>query len=110
MSIDYSPFEGDGRIKFQPTTGVLPGTHPTSVTRATARMLIRMMVEHGQSTHSGQGATLWIMLTWLQRHKRPYTLTAYPGLGYQLQLVTVTNLEKGVSFSTETIPLPELEK
>lgn len=88
MNIDYNPFEGDGRSTTIPWF-VLPGTQPVPVRRSMARELIRNMLETGHSIHSGNGSTLWILLIWLQRHRRPYVLTAHPGFGYEIRLVTL---------------------
>lgn len=96
--IDFRPFDGDGRTKCVPSSGVLPGTKPIELTRAQARMLIIDLLRDGYTHHSGAGGTLWVLLTWCQRHKQGYNLNATPGFGYRLQLVT-DNPAKTESFS-----------
>lgn len=83
---NYGPFQnGDGRCKIGFANGNLPGTYPTAVTYSTARMLIDAFVRTGVSIHSGQGATLWVMLEWLHDQKIPYQLKAVPEEGYYIE-------------------------
>lgn len=84
--IDYAPFLGDGRVK-QPCLMPITGCENTAVTNATARMRIRSFVEHRQSTHSGMGATLWVIVLWCQTHRVPYQLLAHPGEGYFIKRI-----------------------
>lgn len=81
--IDYSPFHGDGRKKFKAPEWSLPSTDPIPVTNAQARDLIDRFLQHG-SNHSGAGNTLWVLLVWCALHKVPYTLKAWPGMGYEM--------------------------
>lgn len=86
--LNYEPFNGDGRMVLKPVC-VLPGTQPSEhVTRATARLIIDSLMAIGSTTHSEQGATLWVCLAWLQRHGLHYVLEAKAGAGYQIRLVT----------------------
>lgn len=83
---DYAPFNGDGRQKVHPICG-LYGTNPNSVTLAVARMLIDKFVETGESNHTEQGGTLWVILTWLQVQQIRYTMLAQAGYGYRVMRV-----------------------
>ena len=82
--MNYAPFEGDGRVNHPPTVHI-PGTQPMSVTRAQARNSIRRFVETGQSSHSDQGGTLWVIIAWCHHHHREYRLDATPGEWYVIQ-------------------------
>lgn len=62
-------------------------TSPSAVTRAQARMLIDLYLRTGSSSHSRLGATLWVLLAWLQRQNMPYRLLAYPGQGYSVERI-----------------------
>lgn len=82
-AINYTPFDGDGRHKVQPVQ-TLPCTVPTAVTVSAARAMIRRYVATGSSAHSGQAATLWVILLWCHTHGKPYVLKALPGHGYEV--------------------------
>ena len=77
-------FMGDGAEAIQPT-GRIPGTRPASVTRAQARLLCQNFDASGHSNHSGQGATLWVVLEHCESADIPYNLRAVPGLGYYVE-------------------------
>jgi len=81
----YRPFTGDGRQKVGPTKPSLLDTHPIRVTHSAARMMIEAYCRDGHSTHSGQGATLWVLLEWLHFHNLPYRLTVKPGEGHYIE-------------------------
>lgn len=99
VSID-APFDGDGRFNINPTC-VLPGTKPRTLARSMAREIIHSLIRTGHSTHSSDGAVLWVVLAWLQHQRKPYLLTAHPTLGYMVQLVTPSFPGEGVSFAEQ---------
>lgn len=82
--MNYAPFDGDGRTRHTPTLR-LPNTQPRAVTNGQARALIDRFCGSGHSTHSGAAGTLWVLLIWLQEHKRGYRLRAHPGEGYFIE-------------------------
>ena len=86
--MSQSVFDGDGRFMVQPTVH-LPGTYPIAVRRSTARLLIEAFNKSGGSNHSGQGATLWVLLQHLQDTKQPYVLRAQCGEFYQLERLKI---------------------
>jgi hypothetical protein len=81
LDTNYAPFVGDGRTRIS-SSCVLPYTTAGTVTRAQARDMIDRFIAVGQSTHSAQAGTLWVLLTWLQFHKVPFDLHAEADLGY----------------------------
>jgi hypothetical protein len=81
----YAPFGGDGRRREVTPRCVLAGTQPIRVTNSQARLTIDSFKRAGRTTHSMQGGTLWVVLTWCQQHGVPYTLLAAPGLGYEVR-------------------------
>jgi hypothetical protein len=82
----YAPFHGDGRRKdVRPLVG-LPAIKPLRVSNAQARMMIDSFVKSGQSSHSGQGGTLWVILLWCQYNRVGYKLRARPNEFYLVEL------------------------
>ena len=67
----------------------LPCTQPMALTSAECRRTIEHFFQHGTSMHSGQGATLWALLDYLQRTGTPYTPNAMPGKGYEVRKLEV---------------------
>lgn len=102
--IDFRPFNGDGRYRVLPTTGVLPGTIPLEMSRSGARQLILSLVRNGHTSHSANGGVLWVVLTWCQWHKVKYTLQAWPGQGYMIQLVTPNSQPTETSSQVDPMP------
>lgn len=84
-SIDYRPFDGDGRHKRTPML-LLPNTQPMAVTNAQARRMIDVIVSYGTPTHSGAASTLWVVLLWCQLHRVQYRLRAAPGEAYVVEI------------------------
>jgi hypothetical protein len=81
----YVPFEGDGRKRISCQSIHLQHMFPSPISYSQARMLIDRFLQRGESNHSALGETLWVLIEWCQYHKEPYTLTAYPGFGYQIK-------------------------
>ena len=77
-------FMGDDHDRLVPES-VYPGTRPTPVTRAQARLLCLNFDASGHSNHSGQGSTLWVILEHCAQADIPYTLRASPGMGYYVE-------------------------
>lgn len=78
-------FEGDGDEILAPLAH-FPGTRPASVSRAQARLLCRNFDARGHSNHSGQGATLWVILEHCAGIDAAFNLRAMPGVGYYVEL------------------------
>lgn len=70
MTIDFAPFDGDGRRKVEPIDP-RPETRPMAVTNASARFLIESFCKTGNTFHSSQGAVLWIVEAWCKRQNVP---------------------------------------
>ena len=77
-------FLGENDEILQPA-GHFSGTHPTPVSRAQAQLLCLNFDACGHSNHSGQGATLWVILEHCAAADIPYNLRAVPGLGYYVE-------------------------
>lgn len=77
-------FEGAGDGLVQPT-GQFPGTRPAPMTRAQARTLCQNFDASGHSNHSGQGASLWVILEHCAARGIAYNLHALPGVGYYVE-------------------------
>lgn len=77
--------DGDGRIKLEPTF-TYPGTAPIAVTRAQARQTVERFKANGRSNHSGSGSTLWVVLQFCADTRTPFTLSAFPGEGYEVEI------------------------
>jgi len=83
---NYGPYTGgDGRFKIGPTKPLTMGVYPMWVTYSQARAIIDRYRQNGHSTHSAQGATLWVLLEWLHYHRLPYRLTVLPNECYYLE-------------------------
>lgn len=94
MIRSYAPFDADGRQKCFPTIS-LPNTAGMSVTNAQARSTIDRFMTTGNSVHSAQAGTLWVLLVWCQKHKVSYRLTAHPGDTYFIEKINpLTNSVK----------------
>jgi hypothetical protein len=81
-------FEGDGRISLE----ALPqytrkGTHPIKVTRSAARRMIEAFDESGQSTHSGRGGTLWVLIEHCKTSGIKYRINGYVSFGFSFERV-----------------------
>lgn len=67
--IDFTPFDGDGRVRVEPAKRRhFPG-RPMAVSRSQARAIIGHFLQFGHSTHSASGATLWVLMTYAAHHK-----------------------------------------
>jgi len=77
-------FRGDDEEVVQPGSQ-FPGTRPSAVTRAQARLLCQNFDASGHSNHSGRGATLWVILEHCAQADIAYNLRALPGLGYYVE-------------------------
>jgi len=83
-------------------TGQFPGTRPAPVTRAQARLLCRNFDACGHSNHSGQGATLWVILEHCAAADIAYTLRAMPGMGYYVERAKNPDDGLGLRMPVET--------
>ncbi|MEO8857680.1 MAG: hypothetical protein ABI343_11900 [Burkholderiaceae bacterium] len=79
-----------------------PGTRPAPVTRAQARLLCRNFDARGHSNHSGQGATLWVILEHCASVDLAFNLRAMPGMGYYVELAKSTGDPQALRMSVET--------
>lgn len=77
-------FRGEPDTVVAPT-GHFPGTRPAPVTCGQALALCRHFEATGQSNHSGQGATLWVVLEHCAERGIAYHLRALPGVGYYVE-------------------------
>ncbi len=77
-------FEGAEDEVLQPA-GAFPGTRPTPITRRQARLMCQNFDASGHSNHSGQGATLWVILEHCAEADIAYNLRAMPGMGYYVE-------------------------
>lgn len=94
-------FVGDAGSTVDPV-GQFPGTQPVPVTRALARQLCQNFDASGHSNHSGQGATLWVILEHCAQADIPYNLRASPGLGYYVERSKAASDGLAVRMSVET--------
>ena len=94
-------FVGDDEEILQPAAH-FPGTRPTPVTRAQARLSCRNFDASGHSNHSGQGATLWVILEHCAGVDIAYNLHALPGLGYYVERSKAVGDGLALSMSVET--------
>jgi hypothetical protein len=101
-------FRGDAQEMVAPT-GHFPGTRPAPVTRGQARALCRHFESSGQSNHSGQGATLWVVLEHCAVRGIAYHLSALPGVGYYVERARQTADSKTLSMAVEStyVGLPD---
>lgn len=77
-TIDYAPFDGDGRVKsYPPAVRFLEAGRPTAVRNSVARNLIESFERQGASYHSAQLSTLWVLITWCQHHKHTFQVWRY---------------------------------
>ncbi len=77
-------FEGPDDERVEPTSAY-PGTHPTAVSRAQARLMCQNFEASGHSNHSGRGSTLWVILEHCAQADIGYNLRAMPGVGYYVE-------------------------
>lgn len=94
-------FQGDDDEVLAPAAQY-PGTHPTSVTRAQARLMCQNFDASGHSNHSGRGSTLWVILEHCAQADIPYTLRASPGMGYYVERSKALGDGLALSMSVET--------
>jgi hypothetical protein len=84
---DFAPFDGDGRVKqYPPAIRFLETGRPVGVTNGTARRIIDEFQRHGESIHSPQISTLWVLITWCQHHKKPFVVWKWELGGYSIHL------------------------
>lgn len=95
-------FLGEDDSEIIHPVGPFPGTHPAPVTRAQARLLCRNFDASGHSNHSGQGATLWVVLEHCAALDIAYNLHALPGLGYYVERSRVAGDGLALHMSVET--------
>lgn len=69
----YRPFDGDGRKKVRPIDPP-EGTLPMAVTNATGSRLYEHFLLTGSSSHSGQGATVWVIKAACEANGTPYKI------------------------------------
>ena len=79
-----------------------PGTHPSPVTRAQARLLCQNFDASGHSNHSGRGSTPWVIPEHCAQADIPHTLRASPGLGYYVERSSSVGDGLALSMSVET--------
>ena len=77
-------FMGDDTERLVPES-IYPGTRPSAVTRAQARLQCLNFDASGHSNHSGRGSTLWVILEHCAQADIPYTLRASPGVGFYVE-------------------------
>ena len=94
-------FIGDDAEIIQPP-GRFPGTRPAPITRALARLMCQNFDACGHSNHSGQGATLWVVLEHCAGADIPYNLSALPGLGYYVERSKAVGDGLALHMSVET--------
>jgi len=82
--------------------GQFPGTRPSAVTCAQARLLCQNFDASGHSNHSGRGATLWVILEHCAQADIPFNLRALPGLGYYVERSKAAADGLSLSMSVET--------
>lgn len=78
----------DGRGSCTPALIGAPvpfGTQPAKMSCAQARDTLQRFARQGESTHSGHGGLLWLVLWFCQLNKIPYVLVAVPGYGYMVR-------------------------
>ncbi len=95
-------FIGDSAEMVQPA-GFFPGTRPSPVTRAQARVLCQNFDASGHSNHSGQGTTLWVILEHCAGADIAYNLHALPGLGYYVERYKSVSDGLALRMSVETV-------
>lgn len=69
----YEPFDGPSDALIEPiptTTPTRNAQRPTAVTAIKARAIVDRFVLNGNSAHSEAGETLWVVLSWSERHRR----------------------------------------
>ena len=57
----------------------------------------------GHSNHSGQGATLWVILEHCAEADIPYNLRALPGVGYYVERSKAVGDGTALRMSVETV-------
>lgn len=84
--LKYPPmFRGLGSERISVTLHY-PRTVPCTVTAGQARRMIDHFIEHGNSSHSAEGATMWVLLEHCQWARLRYRLDVVPGAGYYVSL------------------------
>jgi hypothetical protein len=92
---NFAPFDGDGRVKvYPPAIRFLQTGRPEGVTNAVARRVIDEFERHGMSNHSPKVSTLWVLITWCQRHNKPLEVWKWELGGYSIFL---NKIHQGVS-------------
>ncbi len=89
-------FQGDADTLVAPT-GQFPGARSEAVTCAQARRICRNFDASGHSNHSGQGATLWVVLEHCAARGIAYNLHALPGVGFYIE--RAKTVEDGLALS-----------
>jgi hypothetical protein len=89
-------FLGDADTLVAPT-GQFPGARSEAVTCAQARRICRNFDASGHSNHSGQGATLWVVLEHCAVRGIAYNLHVLPGVGFYIERAKA--VEDGLALS-----------
>lgn len=94
-------FHGDPSEKLQPGSAY-PGTQPSAVARAQARLICQNFDATGHSNHSGRGTTLWVVLEHCAEADIAYNLRAMPGVGYYVERAKAMDDGLALRMSVET--------
>lgn len=90
-------FDGDGRRRILSDFPPPPGTRPMNLRRSTARMIIENFLRTGESIHSAQGGTVWVIMEYCQLNKIACTLHAMQYID-DLQLNQQARLSPPIGF------------
>lgn len=85
MNVDFTGtrFDGDGRERLDADPrDVLPGTSPLGMNRASARRVVEGLERFGNTTHSGRGGVLWVLLEWARVKGLKVRVEHPKGMGY----------------------------
>lgn len=94
-------FMGEADALVAPT-GQFPGARSTAVSCAQARRLCRQFDANGHSNHSGQGATLWVVLEHCAARGIAYNLHVLPGVGFYIERAKTVEDGLALSMPVET--------
>ncbi len=101
-------FEGPDDEVLQPPAGY-PGTLPTPIGRAQARLMCQNFDASGHSNHSGKGSSLWVILEHCAEADIAYNLRAMPGIGYYVERAKSLDDGLALRMSVETAHGPLLD-
>ena len=94
-------FMGEADAVVAPT-GQFPGARSTAVTCAQARRICHHFDASGHSNHSGQGATLWVVLEHCAARGIAYNLHVLPGVGFYIERAKTVEDGLALSMPVET--------